>query len=200
MKEKKSLAQQTKEYLELQPYIKYSLKNGLINYSALSKKICKEFNIKETENKLASISIAIRRYKIQLDKSNTQNSKISNILKKSTLEINTGINIYITKQKIENLPKGRHHTINSNDFNILITKEQLDIKTYKKHINTVEILIKSPEKIEDESGLILEILQKLFEFNINIIEMYSCYINTIIIINKKDLIKIINALNQLKIN
>ena len=98
------------------------------------------------------------------------------------------------------MPSDNGHIINSNEFSVLITKEKFDFKVYKKHLNKVEILIKSPKDVENEPGIILEILNKFFQYNINIIEMYSCYINTIIIIDKENLINAINLLNELNIN
>lgn len=193
MKLEKSIAEKVKEYIEKQPYLKYTLKKGLINYSSLARKIQEDLEIKNFD----AIVVAIRRYLDKFSKTNLNESQIKKVLEKSTLEINTGINIYILKEKIENL--GKHHMITSNNLTLIISKDNLDIPYYKKHNNVVEISIKSPEKIEEQPGLVLEIMQKLFEFNINIIEMYSCYTNTILIVEKNDLINTINALNYLKI-
>ena len=55
----------TEQYLAEHPSIKDCLKNGIINYSKLSRKIAKELNI-EKETSIEAILIACRRYEMKI--------------------------------------------------------------------------------------------------------------------------------------
>ncbi|MFH1636942.1 MAG: hypothetical protein ABIB71_00790 [Candidatus Woesearchaeota archaeon] len=190
-----SIAEQVFSWLEQYPYIIWTLKNGLINYSSLTRKIQKDLKIKNFD----AVLIAIRRYKGSIKR--VEEEMILGVLKQSTLEIRTGINVYITKNvdKIT-LNKLEHfHLIKGSDADILICNKEVNVPYIKKHENTVEVRIKSPAAIEATKGFIAFVYGIISERGINIIETYSAYTDTIFIIEKKDLAAIVETLGKIGI-
>lgn len=191
----KSVAEQVFAWLEQYPYIIWTLKNGLINYSALTRKIQKELKIKNFD----AVLIAIRRYKRNIKR--VEEERILDVLKQSTLEIRTGINVYIMKSIDKlTLNKLEHfHLIKGSEADILITNKAIKLPYIKKHESTVEVRIKSPATIEITKGFIAFVYGIIAERGINIIETYSAYTDTIFIIEKKDLATIVETLEKIGI-
>jgi hypothetical protein len=192
---KASIAEQVFTYIEKYPYIIWALKNDLINYSSLTRKIQEDLGIKNFD----AVLIAIRRYKDTVKWA--EETKILEVLKESTLEIRTGMNIYVVKeadkQIINKLKK--FHLIKGSEADILITNKKLKIECAAKHENMVEVRIKSPEDIETTPGFVAYVYGIIAERGINITETYSAYIDTIFIIEKKDLANIIDAFEKIGI-
>lgn len=196
-KEKRSIAEQVFAWIEKYPYIIWSLRNDLINYSSLARKIQQELSLKNFD----AILIALRRYKENIKIINEE--EITKLLKESSLEIKTGVNVYIIRE----IPKELlskisefFHLIRGTETSVIITNKKLELACLKKHERVVEVRIKSPEQIEKIAGVISTIYNKLSERGINLIETYSAYTDTIFIIVKKDLAPFIEVLEKLGIN
>ena len=59
----------------------------------------------------------------------------------------------------------------------------------------VEIVVRSPEKIGEVSGVIAYLCQAIAKRDINCLEMLSCYTDSIFIVEEKDMIDAFSALN-----
>lgn len=190
--DKKSIAEQVSEWIERYPYIVWALKNGLINYSSLARKIQRECEIKNFD----AVIVAIRRYKDTIKA--VKEEGILEIMKKSTLEINTGMNVYTVQSFDPAILKNlKHFHIITGESTTIITSQKLDLSCIKKYENLVEIRIKSPPAIEKTAGVVAYIYGKIAERDINIIETYSAYTDTVFIINKKDLTAMVNTLDSI---
>ena len=190
--EKKSIAERVFAWLDKYPYIIWTLKNGMVNYSSLTRKIQKDLEIKNFD----AVLIAIRRYKESIKKIDEE--KITTVLKESTIEIRTGVNVYIVKSlDREILNKLEHfHLVRGSEADILITDKKLKIDCIKRYENLVEVRIKSPETIETTVGFVAFVYSIIAERGINIFETYSAYTDTILIIEKKDLTSLLELLEK----
>ena len=88
----------TEKYLSEHPSILDCLKNGIINYSKLSRKIAKELDI-EKKTSIEAILIACRRYEAKIKNEKIFENKILNILKESELEIKNKIIVCIVDKR-----------------------------------------------------------------------------------------------------
>ncbi len=159
----------------------------------------KDLNIKRFD----AIVVAIRRYQHMMKHRVDTSEEINEILKNSILEIKSGINIYIIKNPtyfpflMKELEHAYCHLIKGYNYFLIITDKNLRLpKTVQKHKNVIEIRIKSPENIEKVPGVVFLIYKKLYERGINIIETYSCWTDTILLIEKKDLAAVLEILND----
>jgi len=195
----------TEKYLSEHPSILDSLKNGIINYSKLSRKIAKELNI-EKKTSMEAILIACRRYEKKIKDEKILENKILNILRESELEIKNKIIVCIVdkreyfgkitelEKKIQKTPDTFYSIEGSIVFTIITSEKNLDhlklffgnsiIKTSK---NLAMITIKSPKELETTPGVNAFVYSKFREHGINIIEQMSCWTDTIIVISENDI-------------
>jgi hypothetical protein len=90
-------AELTEKYLSEHPSIKDCLREGIINYSKLSRKISKELSIEKTTS-IEAILIAARRYEDKIKREKIREDKILEILKQSELEIKNKIIVAIVQK------------------------------------------------------------------------------------------------------
>lgn len=194
----KSIAKQVYEWLNERPYIVSALKRDLINFSSLSRMIQEELGIKNFD----AVIVAVRRYqkekRIMLE---STGEEVMGLLKKSRLEIKTGINVYtVEPTTIKSVEKRSYlHIVKGANSITVITEEKLDIPCIKKKENLLEIKIISPPEIEDILGFMAYVCSALAECGIVIVETYSCYTDTIFILEKKDLFKAVEVLGSIGI-
>jgi hypothetical protein len=62
--------------------------------------------------------------------------------------------------------------------------------------NLVEIVVKSPEKIVETTGVIAYLITNLSDAGINIEETVSCYTDTIFIVGERDMINAYSVLTK----
>jgi aspartokinase len=98
---------------------------------------------------------------------------------------------------------GIFYLIEGSDCYTLITQEKYceqvlkvnSSKIIQKASNLVLVNYISPKDIEFIPGVISYITSRFTENGINIVEMFSCWTDTLFVINAKDLTKVISFLN-----
>lgn len=202
----------TVEYIKEHPYIRNCLKQGLINYSSLARKIAKDLKIEKKTSKEA-ILVAARRFQEKLKKESGQDKKIRLLLSNSEMEIKNKINVFILDKNINLAHVDGIHTIIRKDagtFSILegsdnytiITQEKYSSLVLKKfsaqvlkhHKDLVWINLKSSKDIENVKGVVSYLTSLFAENEVNLVEFLSCWTDTIFLIEEKDLNKAINFL------
>ena len=202
----------TVKYIEEHPSIKDCLKKGVVNYSKLSRRISKELKI-EKKTSMEAILIACRRYAEKLKMYKEQEDMVFEILKKSELEIKNKIVVVIVEKGIysENLVQIEKKIRKSADYFYaiegtkaftMVTSEKNfdDLKQLfkQKIIKIIKglalIVIKSPEEIEYTPGFMGYLYSLFGERGINIGQTMSCWTDTMIVVEEKDIPKILEFL------
>ena len=202
----------TENYILEHPSIKDCLKNGLINYSSLSRQIASDLKLDIKKN-FDAILIACRRLKRKLKKEETFENKILKILKESKIEIKNKIIAVVLEKDIffgnlinleKEIKKRKEifRVIEGISAITIITAENfLDLikKYFKNKIilenkNLAEITIKSPKEIETTPGTYAYLCSLFGENNINIVETLSCWTDTIFLIDENDVGKVMGLL------
>ena len=210
---KKSTSELTFEYIQEHPYIKNCLKKGLINYSSLSRLIAKELNLEKKTSKEA-ILIAARRAHEKLKKESINEKKIKSLLKKSEVSIKNKISVLILNksydldylieyQKKVKKESGMMNILEGTDNYTVVTQDKYANKLYEKfqddvikfHKDLAIIDLKSPEEIEKITGVVSYVTSIFAENGVNILEFLSCWRDTIFVIEKKYVNKVIKFLN-----
>ena len=207
-----SITKLTENYILEHPSVKDCLKNGLINYSSLSRKIASELNI-NLKNNFDAILIACRRLKRKLKKEDIFEDNILKILKKSKIEIKNKIIAIVMEKDIffgnlihleKEIKKTKEifRVIESTSAITIITSEEfadLIRKYFKTKIilenkNLAEITIKSPREIETTPGTYAYLCSLFGEKGINIVETLSCWTDTIFLVKENDVGKVMGLL------
>jgi aspartokinase len=203
----------TEQYISEHPSIKDCLKKGLINYSSLTRQICKNQNLDSKKN-FDAILIACRRYYRKVSKETVLENKIIKILKGSKLEVKNKIVVVLVEkdiyyghlielQKEIKKKKELFHIIEgSNTITVITSNEFLNIvkrffrnKIIKINENLAEITLKSSEDLEKTPGVIAYLSSLLAENGINIIETMSTWTDTLFVIDEKDIAKVMELLS-----
>ncbi len=204
--------EQTQEYIKEHPDIKSCLKKGLINYSSLARFIAKEVNIEKKTSKEA-ILIAARRFREKLKKEFSYEQEIRKLLTQSELEIKNKIIVFILNKNInfnqmhelQNTIRqeyGIFYLIEGSDIYTLITQDKyasqvekkFSSKILQKNKNLALINFKSSKDIENIRGVISYLTSLFNENGVNIVELLSCWTDTLFVISSKDVNKSLNFL------
>lgn len=202
----------TEQYIQEHPSIKDCLRKGMINYSALTRKISEDLQLDLKKN-FDAILIACRRYYRKVKKERILEDKILEILRQSKLGVKNKIivaviekNIYFNNllelQKTIKNKAEVFHVIEGSNTMTLITAEEFKgeiKKLFKNKIiriteNLAEVTLKSTEDLEKTPGVIAYLTSLLAENGINIIETMSTWTDTLFVISEEDIAKVMNVL------
>jgi hypothetical protein len=207
-----SIADKTRKYIDTHPAIRDCVAFGVINYTALSRRIREELG----EGSEDAILAACRRHAGSL-RGTAREREIIKLLRESRLEMKSDI-IAITAR---------------NDWSILsnldsITKEMIrkraviqiiqgasgitiitDELLYPKIVTIVgreniikvreglvELSVRSPERIGEISGIVAYLASAVAGEGINAVEMVSCHMDTIFLFEERDAFRAYDILSE----
>tara|TARA_Y100000310_G_C20676249_1_gene813241 strand:+ start:1679 stop:2311 length:633 start_codon:yes stop_codon:yes gene_type:complete len=206
-----STTELTQEYISEHRSIKDCLKRGIINYSALSRLIAKELGIEKKASREA-ILIAARRYKDKI-KGPVLEDSIAKLIKNINIDIKNNIVIctldkrvhtdsLIDVEKTIKEEKDLFFSIEGTKTITIIIQEKnakLMTQKFKKHIvkkeeNLSLITISHLPNVEETPGVLHHLFGLFFEHEINIEEFMSCHHDTLIVVQSKNINKLIEFL------
>ena len=210
-KEKPTVAETTRKYIDRHPSIRDCISKDLLNFSSLARLIMKETGVKHEEAVLA----ASRRYAAKLSKTDFE-SAIMNVFEESRLELKTRICIVVAKNEwivLKNLEEVVKRILSEKSImqvmqsanGITVVSEDKYLPSITKAIgqdhiisvkqNLAEITVKSPARIEDTTGAFSYITSMLSEQGINLLEAMSCYTDTIFVVTREDMMRAFDILS-----
>ncbi len=209
----KTTTELTINYIKEHPSIKSCLKKGLINYSSLARLIGKEVGI-EKHTTMEAILVASRRFQEKLKGEVKQEEKIKELLAKSELDIKTKIVVFIASKRLPfdileklqreiRMENGLFFLLEGSENYTLITQERYQTgitPKIKPHLlqqqdNLALINFKSPPAIEQLQGVISYLTSLFAENEVNIVEFFSCWTDTVFVIKNKDIHRTITFLH-----
>jgi aspartokinase len=189
-----SIAENVWLYIKGKPYLQEALGNNIINYSALAREIRNEM----TGASFEAIKAALIRInkKLARDRKSFER-RIKNILRKSKMEIKNKIAVVISKERLRipciAVAKG------PSAYTHIIEEEYLERMENKKVIlekNMSLITIISPEEIATTPGVLSYFLSFLAAENINVVEFFSCYKDSLLVFREADTLKAFEILSE----
>ncbi len=208
-----STAQVVRDYIDTHPAVRDGIRMGILNLSALARLIMEETGVTSEEAAL----IACRRYEIEAT-GKTGEERILKVLRRSKLEIRTKVaivtvrpswHIYSKLEKAMNALRGRNHPLHviqgTGSVTVItdgsVIREIADIlgaeEVLKKQDNLVELIVTSPDVIEDTPGILAFLAASLSSKGINFLEVISCYKDTMFVIEAKDMMSAFDTLNKI---
>ncbi len=207
-----SSAAVVRDYIDTHPSVKDAMRMGIVNLSALARKIMDETGVRSEEAAL----IACRRYELD-PRSQINEEAILRVLRRSKLEIRTKVSIVTAKsswhifaklEKAMSAMRGRNHPLHviqgTGSITIItdgaVHKEIVEIlgedELIKEQKNLVELIVTSPDSIEDVPGILAFLSTSLSSRGINFIEVISCYKDTMFVIEERDMMPSFETLNR----
>ncbi|MBI2971915.1 MAG: ACT domain-containing protein [Candidatus Aenigmarchaeota archaeon] len=193
----RSVAKLVYAWLRERPYLVYALKKDVINFSSVSREIQRELGIRNFD----AVIVAVRRFQRDIRVLKSTGKELIDLFRRSRLEIKTGVNVYIVRpHAIRDIQKSAYlHLVKGSSAVTVLTDYALDIDCIKKKENMLEVKIISPPEIENAIGVMAYVCSALAERGINIEETYSCYTDTILVFDKRDLSKVVETLESIGI-
>jgi len=196
-----SIQKQVEEYINQHGSIKDCFKKGLVNYSALSRKIITQLKLKEQN--FDAVLISCRRYADQL-KHGDNESKILKLLKKGKLKIRTKVcrfvferNVTLTIPPLHLIQGDKTISAIYEKEEYMAVKEEFEDKIIDEKPDLSELIIISPMDADLTLGFTAFISNLLADAGINFITVLGSYIEDVFIIENKDLAKALEILNKI---
>jgi aspartokinase len=189
-----SIAQSVRNYLRNKPYLLEALEKGIVNLSELARQIQKELKAEDP----SAIKAALRRYSEELQKhKQKREEKVLHLLKKSSIAVYDRKSVMITGKELNSKTGMKVDLLDK--FIYLFDRSDLPerVNALVKHDNCTMIVVHSPEELEATPGVVAFIATLLAEQSVNIVEFISCWTETIIVIEKKDSLKVYETLSNL---
>ncbi|NOZ80345.1 MAG: hypothetical protein GXP63_01615 [DPANN group archaeon] len=208
-----STAEETEHYIEQHKSIKDALLAGVINYSALARKIAEDLGKHKKTSKEAILVAAIR-YGQKIKGQKRREHAITALLSASHLEIKNKVAVLTLEKSVfqDHLTALQKKVKRQEDvfFSIDGTKSITLIlsgayvgearKLFKGRILSIKtattvVIIKSEESIEDIPGVLGYIASRFADHDVNIIECMSCWTDTILIVKDEDVPKVMEFMS-----
>jgi len=176
------VSKQVKAYIERKPYILEAIEQGIINYSALSREICRDLKLKNTD----AVKVALIRNaeKNRTRKKKTQ-EKVIEILKKANFSIKNKIAALHYSTFVD--VKAIAYSKTPSGYMFFLDESIARNTNFKKIEYNLAILhIKSPREIEHTPGAIAFILSALASEGINVSHVMGCREDTFVILKERD--------------
>ncbi len=192
-----STANLVRVYLKNKPYIMEALEGRIVNLSALSRVVQKELKL----NDYYAVKAAVRRYYQHLEKAKFSIEKRAlSVLKGNKITILDGISVLVLDSEID-IPnnakiKVDRHYVYLVENNIL-KKAKIKAEIIKKYENCSAINIQSDENVEAVSGVMAFVTSLFAEYNINIIELISCYTENLFVIRREDTLRAYQLISEI---
>lgn len=172
-----SSASKVELYVSKRPYIKEALAEGIINYSALSRKICREEELDSVE----AVKVALSRYQEHISKEREERrSEVEEVLKETSIEIRPGLGV-VKKEE---------------DKAVISAKTENGFTSVINEGEKAMITLESPESLENTPGVIEFILSSLSAEGINVDQLISCREDTHILIKESKASEALNILQN----
>lgn len=205
------VAQVVRDYIDTHPSIKDCLSDGLINLSALSRRIMEEKGVNQMEATL----VAARRYEATATRHSERS--IRQTLSKSRVEVSSKVAIVTMRNDWQiygrlqgflkralsegHVPKvlqgSKAITLITDENTARVVEDELG-KTNLISLDRglVEIAVTSPESIRYTPGIMAFLYGSLSGNGINVVETMSCYTDTIFIVEGKDMMRAFEVLTR----
>ena len=184
-------------YIKRRPFIKELVREGIINNSALARKICNE--IYGDERKVQAVKMAIIRASKKLKEAQEDlEYRVLSLLKNSSLSIRTKVVVATSSKRLNidsiTYAKSRYYTYVAPESELSKIKK-LDVHRIEENLDL--IVINSSEEIEETPGVVSLLLRALALEGINVCEIISCYTDTMIVVRQADTAKAYEVLMSL---
>ncbi len=213
-----SIAEAVRIVVSRHPSILDCLRLNIGNYSSIGRKIYDEVveALGGRYPSLYAIKIALKRYAEYLNRNiSSYEGRIKDILRNSQLEMINDVTVYTLRSKeffrkmgtiLEKISEGHFIQVTQGRRSITIVADRIASSEISKYINESDILdvmnnqsaiiIVSPKDIIEVPGVVNYITSLLFYEGINITQIISSYIDTIVIVDRRDSLRTYQVLEK----
>lgn len=187
-------------YIKRRPFLKEILRERIVNYSALARKISLEaFGTKKHENAVKMALVRLSNKIIQ--KEEDLEGKILQLLRGTSISIRSKVAVVISTRELEDIDY-LSFVEGKGFFTYILEEKELEKIRKSKSIKIMEtnlnlITLHSSPELEEVPGVISHILNALASEGINVAEFVSCYTDTLLVIKQADTARAYEILSSL---
>ncbi|MDY6780824.1 MAG: ACT domain-containing protein [Halobacteria archaeon] len=201
-----SLAQDCREVVSRYPYMVDGLREGVVNYRALARRVKDEVEEEHgNEVDIEAVTTAVRRYGEDLQEGVEEVEEMDEVLSESRVSLRGNV-VSITATEVDDVPRGEgfFHLVRGRDYTTVVTdegdagsvKEAVEGDVDEERSGLTCITVESPEEIADVPGILSRLVSRFSSERINIVDITSCYTETIIVVEKRDSVKALETLED----
>ncbi|MCB0310899.1 MAG: hypothetical protein KDD42_06680 [Bdellovibrionales bacterium] len=200
----------TRKYISEHASVRDCLRQGLVNFSALARLICKEQRIDQFD----AVLVACRRYSEQYRGTGTQEAKVRSLIKNAKIRTRNKISaviidkpanfkpLYEIEQKIRAV-RGDLNIIEGEEVVVIVTNsEHVDLikRSFARKVvqvtdELVQICMIFDKKIEITPGVVSHIYGMLADKEINVREEMSCWTDVMLLVDEAHAAKALRVLS-----
>lgn len=172
-----SVAAKVELYVSKRPYLKEALAEGVVNYSALARKISSEEGI----DSIDAVKVALSRYEehvsLQREK---RRANVEEILESTSIKLRSGVKVSNSRDE-----DAMVYAKTSNGFTSVIEGG-----------DKVLLSLESPESLEDTPGVVEFLISSLAAKDINVDQLISCREDTHLVVSGQEASEAYEILRQ----
>jgi len=177
------ISKQVKTYIDRKPYIMEAIEQDIVNYSALSREVCKDLKLKKLDAVKAALIRSSKNYRKNKRKAQ---QKAIEILREANFSIKNKIAAIHHSTFIKDF-KSIAYSKTPSGYMFFIDENVAKKSTFKKIDYDLAILhIKSKKEIEHTPGVIAFVLSALASEGINISHVMGCREDTFLVVKEHD--------------
>jgi hypothetical protein len=200
-----SLAQECREVVSRYPFILDGLREGVVNYRAVARRIKPEVEERAGRDvDIEAVTTAVRRYGEEL-REDDEGEDARSVLADSRVSLRGNV-VSVTATEFGDLPEvsGFVHLVRGRDYTTVVTdddnSEEVRAAVEGEVVERVDdltcITVESPDDIVDVPGVLTRMVSRFSSEEINIVDITSCYTETIIVVEKRDAVKALETLEE----
>lgn len=183
-------------WLKQKPFMHWLVREGLINYTSLARRLAKE-GFASGKTPVAAIRAALLRAR-RLDLGAYQPFGANDVLKDSTFEIRSDV-IVTRSDKALGIPVIAVSSSKNGITSVIDPDERARLPRFARIVGEglVLLTIIGDERFETESGVLATLMLHLALQSVNVMEITSCGTDTLLVIEPKDLPQALSVLQAL---
>lgn len=182
------------------------LREGVVNYRALARRIMPEVEERAgREVDIEAVTTAVRRYGEDLQEGDDEHERVRSVLADSRVSLRGDV-VSVTATEFGELPRlggfthlvrGREHTtVVTDDDNADEVSAAVEGEVVERVDDLTCITVESPDDIVDVPGVLARMVSRFSSEEINIVDITSCYTETMIVVEKRDAVKALETLEE----
>jgi len=173
-------------YLKNRPYALAAIDEGIVNYSALARSVKRAIGARSQN----AVKAAVIRYAMERgSRMEVIELRALSVIKENRIMLLDNVSVIISNKKLsmanEAEVKMDFYYVYLVRGKAKLTKEER-YSVVEHHENCSMVVIYSGSNIESTSGVTAFMTSLLAEYGINIVEIVSCYTETMIVVNRTD--------------
>lgn len=202
-----SLAEDCRKVVDGDPTLRDALRAGIVNYRALARYVRPDVaRLHGDDVDIEAVTSALRRYGDEIEGRDDVRERTDAVLADSRVSLRGNV-VSITATEVGDVDAGTGflHRVDGDDFATVVTddthveelRDEIAGDVIEESTGLTALTVESPPEIVDAPGVLARMVSRFMAEQINIVDVTSCHTETIIVVDKRDAVTALEALEEL---